>query len=80
VVAGVIRSIGAMFGLKGLQAIAPQINYKDPKILKSFVVTHFSLGGIEILTSILEKASQLKGTAIDNPYPTRSKAASTCSI
>ncbi|NLI78843.1 MAG: tetratricopeptide repeat protein [Candidatus Riflebacteria bacterium] len=68
VVSGVIRAIGAMYGIKGLQAIAPQVNYKDPKILKGFVVTHFSLGGLDILPSILEKTVQVKGSASDNPY------------
>lgn len=68
VVSGVIRAIGAMYGIKGLQAIAPQVNYKDPKILKGFVVTHFSLGGLDILPSILEKTVQVKGSTSDNPY------------
>jgi|GEM_PF-1034908 len=68
VVSAVIRSIGAMYGVKGLQAIAPQINYRDQKILKSFVVTHFSLGGLDIFDSILEKACQIKKPPSNDVY------------
>jgi len=68
VVSGVIRAVGAMFGVKGLQAIAPQVDYKNPRILRTFVVTHFSLGGIEMLGQILEKAAHVRSSVLDNPY------------
>lgn len=61
-----IKTISSIFGLKGLQAIASQINYKDPKILKEFVVNHFSLGGYEIFPTIIEKAVQIKNN-LENP-------------
>lgn len=68
VVSGVIRAIGAMFGIKGLQAIAQQINYRDPKVLKSFVSVHFSLGGLEIFDSILEKSVQIKKPPVNDMF------------
>lgn len=60
VVSAVIRSIGAIFGLKGLQTLAPQINSRDPKIFSTYVSSHFNMGGVELFDSILEKAAAVK--------------------
>ncbi len=60
VVSGVIRSIGSIFGLKGLQALAPQINSRDPKIFSAYVGSHFGMGGVELFDTILEKAATVK--------------------
>ncbi|MFZ2961090.1 MAG: HEAT repeat domain-containing protein [Candidatus Ozemobacteraceae bacterium] len=60
VVSAVIRAVGAIHGLQGLQALAPQINYRDPRILKTFASTHFGLGGLDVFPSILEKAVLVK--------------------
>jgi len=70
VVSGVIRAIGAIHGLPGLQQLAPQINYRDPRVLRSFTVTHFGLGGLEIFDSIAEKAVQVKKsqTPVNDQY------------
>ena len=60
VVSGVIRSIGSIFGIKGLQALAPQINSRDPKIFSAYVSSHFGMGGVELFDTILEKAAVVK--------------------
>ncbi|HQG27559.1 MAG TPA: tetratricopeptide repeat protein, partial [Candidatus Ozemobacteraceae bacterium] len=60
IVSGVIRSIGSIFGLKGLQALAPQINSRDPKIFSTYVSSHFGMGGVELFDTILEKAVAVK--------------------
>lgn len=60
VVSAVIRSIGTIFGLKGLQALAPQVNSRDPKIFSTYVNSHFSMGGVELFDSVLEKAAIVK--------------------
>ncbi|HNW34159.1 MAG TPA: HEAT repeat domain-containing protein, partial [Candidatus Ozemobacteraceae bacterium] len=60
VVSAVIRAVGAIYGLKGLQALAPQINSRDPKIFSTYVTTHFGMGGVELFDSVLEKAVQVK--------------------
>lgn len=60
VVSGVIRSIGTIFGLKGLQALAPQVNSRDPKIFSTYVNSHFARGGVELFYTVLEKAAAVK--------------------
>ncbi|HNV69328.1 MAG TPA: HEAT repeat domain-containing protein, partial [Candidatus Ozemobacteraceae bacterium] len=68
VVSGAIRAIGAMQAIPGLQAIAPQINYRDPQILRTFAMTLFNLGSLEIMDSILEKAGQIKKPPANDLY------------
>ncbi|HEY9070322.1 MAG TPA: HEAT repeat domain-containing protein, partial [Candidatus Ozemobacteraceae bacterium] len=60
VVSALIRAVGAIYGLKGLQALAPQINSRDPKIFTTYVTSHFGMGGVELFDSVLEKAALVK--------------------
>ncbi|HOY65707.1 MAG TPA: tetratricopeptide repeat protein [Candidatus Ozemobacteraceae bacterium] len=60
VVSALIRAVGTIYGLKGLQALAPQINSRDPKIFTTYVTSHFGMGGVELFDSVLEKASLVK--------------------
>ena len=67
VVAGLIRALAAMYGLAGIQKIASQINYRNPDILMQYSKTHFSIGGMDIFDTVLEKASTVRKGA--NPQP-----------
>lgn len=70
VVSAVIRAIAGMQGLHGLQNIASQIDYKHPLIFRTFVETHFALGGTDILDSTLDKVRNVrKGSNVDMYFP-----------
>ncbi|MBI3039781.1 HEAT repeat domain-containing protein, partial [bacterium] len=68
VVCEVIRAIGAIKKIDGLLGIAPQIDQKDPFILKAFVTNLFSLGKIDVFESTLEKAAILKRPPMNDLY------------
>ncbi|MBF0407737.1 MAG: HEAT repeat domain-containing protein [Candidatus Riflebacteria bacterium] len=68
VVSGALKALASLLKLDGLRAIARLIDYREPKIFKTFTVEHFSLGGLEIFDSVLKKVVSTKPSENITPY------------
>lgn len=68
VVAGAIRAFGSMFGLAGVQKIAQLVDYRNPDVLKHLAISYLSLGGLDMIDSIVQKASMTKKGAVIEPF------------